>query len=57
VLGRVKRQLRLVFEPAMEGTRLREGHGSVDQAARRLGIPRSSLYARIKKLGIALSKV
>lgn len=27
---------------------LREENGSVDQAARRLGIPRSSLYARIK---------
>jgi DNA-binding NtrC family response regulator len=30
-------------------TVLREEHGNVDQAARRLGIPRSSLYARIKK--------
>jgi DNA-binding NtrC family response regulator len=31
---------------------LREEHGHVERAARRLGIPRSSLYHRIKQLGL-----
>ena len=36
---------------------LREEHGRVEQAARRLGIPRSSLYQKIKHHRIVLSKV
>jgi DNA-binding NtrC family response regulator len=32
-------------------------HGHVERAARRLGIPRSSLYQKIKKFGIVLPKV
>jgi DNA-binding NtrC family response regulator len=32
-------------------------HGHVEQAAKRLGIPRSSLYQRIKNYGIVLSKI
>ncbi len=32
---------------------LRQARGRVEQAAKDLGIPRSTLYARIKKLGIA----
>ena len=36
---------------------LQEEHGYVDQTARRLGIPRSSLYQKIKKHGIVLTKV
>jgi len=36
---------------------LQEEHGFVDQTARRLGIPRSSLYQKIKKHGIVLTKV
>lgn len=36
---------------------LQEENGHVDQAARRLGIPRSSLYQKIKKYQIVLSKV
>jgi transcriptional regulator with PAS, ATPase and Fis domain len=35
---------------------LAEEMGRVDQAARRLGIPRSSLYQKIKRYGIALQK-
>ena len=35
---------------------LQEERGQVDQAARRLGIPRSSLYQKIKKYGIPLSR-
>jgi transcriptional regulator of acetoin/glycerol metabolism len=31
---------------------LREENGHVERAARRLGIPRSSLYQRIKQLGL-----
>ena len=38
------------------GRVLLEEHGHVAQAARRLGVPRSSLYQKIKRLGIALSK-
>lgn len=36
---------------------LKEERGRVEQAARRLGIPRSSLYHKIKKFNISLSKV
>jgi transcriptional regulator of acetoin/glycerol metabolism len=36
---------------------LRAEHGRVEQAARRLGIPRSSLYQKIKNYGIVLSKI
>ncbi|HLG13819.1 MAG TPA: sigma-54 dependent transcriptional regulator [Blastocatellia bacterium] len=36
---------------------LKEEQGKVEQAARRLGIPRSSLYQRIKKYGITLSRI
>jgi DNA-binding NtrC family response regulator len=36
---------------------LRTEHGRVEQAARRLGIPRSSLYQKIKHYGIVVSKV
>jgi DNA-binding NtrC family response regulator len=36
---------------------LRAEHGRVEQAARRLGIPRSSLYQKIKQYGIVVSKV
>jgi transcriptional regulator with PAS, ATPase and Fis domain len=36
---------------------LREEHGHVVRAAARLGIPRSSLYQKIKKYGIAVSKI
>jgi DNA-binding NtrC family response regulator len=36
---------------------LAEEHGQVERAAKRLGIPRSSLYQKIKKFQIMLSKV
>jgi DNA-binding NtrC family response regulator len=36
---------------------LGQEHGRVEKAAKRLGIPRSSLYQKIKKHGITLSKV
>jgi DNA-binding NtrC family response regulator len=36
---------------------LRAEHGQVEQAARKLGIPRSSLYQKIKQYGIVVSKV
>lgn len=36
---------------------LQEEGGQVDQTAKRLGVPRSSLYQKIKKHGIDLSKV
>ena len=36
---------------------LAEEHGQVDRAAKRLGIPRSSLYQKIKKFQITPSKV
>jgi DNA-binding NtrC family response regulator len=36
---------------------LREEHGHVERAARRLGVPRSSLYQKIKQHGIVLSKI
>jgi DNA-binding NtrC family response regulator len=36
---------------------LKEERGRVEQAARRLGIPRSSLYHKIKKFNISSSKV
>jgi len=36
---------------------LRAEHGNVDNAAQRLGIPRSSLYQKIKRHRIALSRV
>jgi DNA-binding NtrC family response regulator len=36
---------------------LRAEHGRVEQAARRLGIPRSSLYQKIKNYGIVLSEI
>jgi DNA-binding NtrC family response regulator len=36
---------------------LRAEHGRVEQAAKRLGIPRSSLYQKIKNYGIVLSKI
>jgi DNA-binding NtrC family response regulator len=39
------------IERVLEDTR-----GKVDEAARRLGIPRSSLYQKIKSYGISLSK-
>ncbi|HEY6929861.1 MAG TPA: helix-turn-helix domain-containing protein, partial [Thermoanaerobaculia bacterium] len=32
-------------------------HGRVDRAAQRLGISRSSLYQRIQKLGIRVSRI
>ncbi len=35
---------------------LREEHGHVGRAAMRLGIPRSSLYQKIKKFGITVSR-
>jgi DNA-binding NtrC family response regulator len=35
---------------------LRQEHGQVEKAAQVLGIPRSSLYQKIKKYGLALSK-
>jgi len=35
---------------------LQEEHGKVEAAARRLGIPRSSLYQKIKRFGLASSK-
>ena len=35
---------------------LQEEHGKVESAARRLGIPRSSLYQKIKRFGIPSSK-
>jgi DNA-binding NtrC family response regulator len=35
---------------------LGEEGGHVERAARRLGVPRSSLYERIKRLGIAAKK-
>jgi DNA-binding NtrC family response regulator len=35
---------------------LQEEHGRVDRAAKRLGLSRNSLYLKIKKHGIALSK-
>lgn len=36
---------------------LQEERGNVDQASKRLGIPRSSLYQKIKRYGITLSKL
>jgi len=36
---------------------LGEEHGQVEPAAKRLGIPRSSLYQKIKKFQITSSKV
>ncbi len=36
---------------------LDEEGGKVDQAARRLGVPRSSLYQKIKRHGIVLSRI
>jgi len=36
---------------------LSEEHGRVEKAAKRLGIPRSSLYQKIKKHQIVMSKV
>ena len=36
---------------------LAEEHGQVEPAAKRLGIPRSSLYQKIKKFQITSSKV
>ena len=36
---------------------LQEEHGRVEKAAKRLGIPRSSLYQKIKKHQISMSKV
>jgi DNA-binding NtrC family response regulator len=36
---------------------LQAEHGNVDNAAQRLGIPRSSLYQKIKRHRIALSRV
>jgi len=35
---------------------LGEEGGHVERAARRLGVPRSSLYERIKRLGIAVRR-
>jgi DNA-binding NtrC family response regulator len=35
---------------------LRLDHGKVDDAARRLGISRSALYLKIKKLGLKASR-
>jgi transcriptional regulator with PAS, ATPase and Fis domain len=35
---------------------LNDTHGKVEQAAKRLGIPRSSLYQRLKDYGLASSK-
>jgi DNA-binding NtrC family response regulator len=35
---------------------LKEENGQVDRAARRLGIPRSTLYEKIKKLGLSSSR-
>jgi transcriptional regulator of acetoin/glycerol metabolism len=35
---------------------LREEHGRVEAAARRLGIPRSSLYQKLKRFGIQLPR-
>jgi DNA-binding NtrC family response regulator len=35
---------------------LRLQHGRVEEAARVLGIPRSSLYQKLKKYGIAVSR-
>src|SRR5262249_16201589 len=36
---------------------LAEEHGQVERAAKRLGIPRSSLYQKIKKFQITSSKI
>ncbi len=36
---------------------LRREHGRVEEAARVLGIPRSSLYQKLKKYGIAVSRI
>jgi transcriptional regulator of acetoin/glycerol metabolism len=36
---------------------LGEEGGRVESAARRLGVPRSSLYQKLKRFGIALSRV
>jgi DNA-binding NtrC family response regulator len=36
---------------------LQEEHGRVEKTAKRLGIPRSSLYQKIKKHQISMSKV
>ncbi len=36
---------------------LAEEHGNVEQAAARLGISRSSLYQRIQKYGIIVSRI
>jgi transcriptional regulator of acetoin/glycerol metabolism len=36
---------------------LRHENGAVDKAAVRLGIPRSTLYARLKQHGITLDRV
>ena len=35
---------------------LREEHGKVEAAARRLGIPRSSLYEKIRRLGLTVPR-
>jgi transcriptional regulator of acetoin/glycerol metabolism len=35
---------------------LREERGRVEAAARRLGIPRSSLYQKLKRFGIQLPR-
>lgn len=36
---------------------LQEEHGRVEEAARRLGLHRSSLYEKIRKFGVSMSKV
>jgi transcriptional regulator of acetoin/glycerol metabolism len=36
---------------------IQDENGSVERAAERLGVPRSSLYKRIKAAGIVVSKV
>jgi DNA-binding NtrC family response regulator len=36
---------------------LRDQRGRVEEAARILGIPRSSLYQKLKKYGIAVSRI
>jgi DNA-binding NtrC family response regulator len=35
---------------------IQEENGRIERAAQRLGVPRSSLYKKIKAMGIAVSK-
>ena len=46
----------LEFEQRLIERVINEEHGRVEQAARRLAIPKSSLYQKIKKYGIVVSR-